>query len=153
MSCRGSNDQIIQALVFLTIYLVLKRWYVLGGFFFGLSIHFKIYPIIFSFVLYFFIDCDRDLIAKGGNPYQAIISKKGFFTWNRVVFTVMTVGTLVGLTGLFYYLYGYEFLYESILYHFIRKDNRHNNSAYWYLSYQLFDEEKSLLMSLLTAAP
>ena len=117
------------------MYLLLRRWYILAGFFFGLAIHFKIYPIIFSFVFYFYIDCDHDLIASGGNPYRAIISKKGFFTWNRVWFTIMTVGTFVGLTGLFYYIYGYEFLYESYLYHFVRKDHRHNNSVYWYLIY------------------
>ena len=135
MSCRGSNDQIIQALIFVSMYLLLRRWYILAGFFFGLAIHFKIYPIIFSFVFYFYIDCDHDLIASGGNPYRAIISKKGFFTWNRVWFTIMTVGTFVGLTGLFYHIYGYEFLYESYLYHFVRKDHRHNNSVYWYLIY------------------
>ena len=153
MSCRGSNDQIIQALIFVSMYLLLRRWYILAGFFFGLAIHFKIYPIIFSFVFYFYIDCDHDLIASGGNPYRAIISKKGFFTWNRVWFTIMTVGTFVGLTGLFYYIYGYEFLYESYLYHFVRKDHRHNNSVYWYLIYQLFDEPNSTLIGILTFVP
>ena len=153
MSCRGSNDQIIQALIFLALYLVLKRWYVLGGFIYGLSIHFKIYPIIFSFVLYFYIECDRDLIARGGSPYLAIISKKGFFTKNRLVFTLMTVITFVGLTAFFYRLYGYEFLYEAYLYHFIRKDHRHNNSVYWYLIYQLFDEPNSTLIGILTFVP
>ena len=63
MSTRGSNDQIIQALIFAAIWLLLRKRYVLAGFVYGFSIHFKIYPIIFSFVFYFFIDCDRDLIA------------------------------------------------------------------------------------------
>ena len=125
----------------------------MAGFFFGLAIHFKIYPIIFSFVFYFYIDCDREAIAKGGNPYKAIISKKGFFTWNRICFTVLTVTTFVGLTGFFYHLYGYEFLYESYLYHFVRKDHRHNNSVYWYLIYQLFDEPNSTLIGILTFVP
>ena len=135
------------------MYLLLRRWYILAGFFFGLAIHFKIYPIIFSFVFFFYIDCDHELISSGGNPYRAIISKKGFFTWNRVWFTIMTVGTFVGLTGLFYQIYGYEFLYESYLYHFVRKDHRHNNSVYWYLIYQLFDEPNSTLIGILTFVP
>ena len=153
MSCRGSNDQIIQALVFISMYLVLCKRYILGGFFFGLSIHFKIYPIIFSFVLYFFIDCDRELIAQGGSPYKAIISKKGFFTKDRLIFTIMTVLTFVGLTYLFYVIYGYEFLWEAYLYHFVRKDHRHNNSVYWYLIYQLFDEPNSTLVGILAFVP
>ena len=122
-------------MVFVSMYLVLCKRYILAGFFFGLSIHFKIYPIIFSFVLYFFIDCDRDLIAQGGSPYKAIISKKGFFTKDRILFTLMTVLTFISLTALFYVIYGYEFLWEAYLYHFVRKDHRHNNSVYWYLIY------------------
>ena len=65
MSTRGSNDNIISMLVFVAIYFILRRRMVLAGFFYGLSVHFKIYPIIYSFVFYFFIDMDRALIAKG----------------------------------------------------------------------------------------
>lgn len=153
MGCRGSNDQIIQALVYVSIYLVLKKWYNLGGICFGLAIHFKIYPIIFSFVFYFFIDCDRELIARGGNPYYAIVSKNGFFTWNRICFTFWTVLVFFGLTAAFYPVYGYEYLYEAYLYHFVRKDHRHNNSVYWYLIYQLFDEPNSTTIGILTFIP
>jgi GPI mannosyltransferase 1 subunit M len=59
----------------------------------------------------------------------------GFFTKNRVVFTCMTVLSLLGLTVLYYKLYGMEFINESLLYHVSRKDNRHNESVYWYLIY------------------
>jgi len=152
MSTRGSNDNTIALLVFLSVWLVLKRWYLIGGFFFGLSIHFKIYPIIYSFVLYFFIDTDTAMIAAG-RPYYAIVSKKGFFTWNRLVFTISTVLTLVGFTALFYHIYGYEFLYESVLYHFVRKDHRHNNSVYFYLIYQMYDEAGSTMLAVLTFLP
>ena len=65
MSTRGSNDNIITLLVFLTIYFIQKKWYVFGGILYGLSVHFKIYPIIYCFVFYFFIDMDRKLIAEG----------------------------------------------------------------------------------------
>ena len=132
---------------------MLRRWYNLGGFFFGLAIHFKIYPIIFSFVFYFFIDCDRDLIARGGNPYFAIVSKNGFLTWNRICFTFWTCLTFFGLTAAFYPIYGYEYLYEAYLYHLVRKDHRHNNSVYWYLIYQLFDEPSSTTIGILTFIP
>ena len=137
MSIRGSNDNMIALLVLISVYLVLKKRYVLGGLFYGLSIHFKIYPIIYCFVFYFFIDCDREIIASGGSPFKAMWSKKGcgFFTRNRIVFTLFTVISLVGLTALYYKLYGMEFINEAYLYHLTRRDNRHNMSVYWYLIY------------------
>ena len=73
MACRGSNDIIITLLVLLSLYLVLKQQYVIGGIFYGLSVHFKIYPIIYCFVLYFFIDMDRSMIAQG-RTFAAITS-------------------------------------------------------------------------------
>jgi GPI mannosyltransferase 1 subunit M len=106
---------------------------VASGFLYGLSVHFKIYPIIYSFVLYFLIDVDYASI-KNGRPYLAIY-KNGFFTRNRLVFTAVSAGTFIGLTYLFYVIYGYEFVYEAYLYHFVRKDHRHNNSVYWYMIY------------------
>ena len=65
----------------------------------------------------------------------------------------MTVLTLFGLIALFYKLYGYEFLYETYLYHLIRKDHRHNNSVYWYMIYQLYDEPNSTFAGILTFLP
>ena len=113
---------------------------------------YKIYPIIYSFALYFFIDMDRSLIAKG-QTFKAIVSKKGFFTKDRLVFTFVSAGTFIGLTTFFYLIYGYEFLYEAYLYHFIRKDHRHNNSVYFYMIYQLFDAQSSTLVAVLTFLP
>ena len=73
MPTRGSNDNIISLLIFIALYFLLKRQYVLAGLSYGLSVHFKIYPIIYSFALYFFIDMDRSLIAKR-QTIKAIVS-------------------------------------------------------------------------------
>jgi len=62
LSTRGSNDNTISLLVYMTFYYLLKRNYVLAGIFYGLSVHFKIYPIVYSIVFYFYIDCDHNLI-------------------------------------------------------------------------------------------
>jgi len=62
---RGSNDNIISLLIFIALYFLLKKQYIFAGLSYGLSVHFKIYPIIYSFAFYFFIDMDRSLIAKG----------------------------------------------------------------------------------------
>ena len=152
MSTRGSNDNIITMLVFATLYFLLKRQYVIAGLVYGLSVHFKIYPIIYSIVFYFFIDCDRVAIL-GGKKKMTEILFTNFFTKNRLVFTVVSAGTFLSLTALFYHIYGYEFIYEGYLYHLIRKDNRHNYSVYFYMIYQTYDMESSTLMSLLMFIP
>lgn len=46
-----------------------------------------------------------------------------------------TAISLLALTALFYYLYGYKFLYETYIYHLIREDPKHNFSLYFYLQY------------------
>ena len=65
MSTRGSNDNIIAMLVYVTMYYLLKKDYLKAGFIYGLSVHFKIYPIIYCFVFYLYIDCDKSSIRNG----------------------------------------------------------------------------------------
>lgn len=138
MSTRGSNDNIIATLVYVTMYYLLKKEYVKAGLVYGLSVHFKIYPIIYSFVFYLYIDCDKKQILQG-----KISIFRNFFTVNRITFTLVSAFTFIAFTGLFYMIYGYEFLYEGYLYHFVRKDNRHNYSVYFYTIYQLYDKSSS----------
>ena len=95
-----------------------------------------------------FIDCDKEAIMAGKSSIF-----KNFFTYNRIVFTVVSATTFIVLTAFFYQLYGWEFLYEAYLYHFVRKDNRHNNSVYWMMIYQLFDEPGSKVLAILTFVP
>lgn len=132
LSTRGSNDNMTTLILFAAIYFLLKKRYALAGFFYGVSVHFKMYPIIYSIVFYFYIDNNSELIYSG-QKWKAFFTN--FFTKNRLVFTFMSAGTFLGLTGYFYYVYGYEFLYEAYLYHFVRKDNRHNLSIYFYMIY------------------
>lgn len=134
MSTRGSNDNIIALLVFASLYFLLKKSYVTAGFVYGLSVHFKIYPIIYCIPFYFFIDCDRKAILSG-KSLCSLIFNRHFFTKNRIVFTLVSASTFLGLTALFYQIYGYKFLYEGYLYHLERKDNRHNYSVYFYMIY------------------
>lgn len=61
---------------------------------------------------------------------------------------------LIFTTGIFYLLYNYKFLYESIIYHFVRKDTRHNFSLYFYLQYLNSGELRiNVLEKLLTVTP
>ena len=58
MSTRGSNDNIITLLVYITLYYIIHKKYTMAALWYGISVHFKIYPIIYSFVFFLFIDLD-----------------------------------------------------------------------------------------------
>ncbi|KAL4481949.1 hypothetical protein ABPG74_008038 [Tetrahymena malaccensis] len=130
VSTRGNADTIISYLVLVTVYLLLKKRYVLAAIAFGLSVHFKIYPIIYAIPMYLYIDHEK---SKG------IFDMKNFFTKNRIVFTLISASVFILSVAYFYYQYGWIFLYETYLYHFIRKDNRHNFSVYFYYIYLNFE--------------
>ena len=51
-------------LLFISIYFILQQRVVLGGIFYGLSVHFKIYPIIYAIVFYMYIDMNGKLIQS-----------------------------------------------------------------------------------------
>lgn len=150
LSTRGSNDNIISLLVFIAVYYLLKKQYVLSAIFYGLSVHFKIYPIIYSIPFYLFIDADFGLIQQG-KRWEAF--KRSIISWNKIKFTIISAGTFIGLTYYFYTLYGHEFLYETYLYHFERKDHRHNFSIYFYLIYQLYEQPTGTFLAILTFVP
>jgi len=52
VSTRGSAESLIITLVLLTLHLYHQRVFILTGIFYGLAIHFKIYPIIYCLSLY-----------------------------------------------------------------------------------------------------
>lgn len=99
LSTRGSNDNMISLMVFIALYFLLQKKYVLSGLFYGLSVHFKIYPIIYAIPLYLFIDLDPRLITQG-RKWEAF--KHGLISWNKVIFALVSAGTFFGLTGYFY---------------------------------------------------
>lgn len=136
VSTRGNADTLISCMVILVLWLLLQRNYVLGGFFFGLVVHFKIYPILYALPFYFYIDRERN----------------SFFTKNRIIFTGVSAGLFLILLGYFYMLYGWDFLFETYLYHLTRKDNRHNFSVYFYYIYLNF-EKVSMIQSILSFVP
>jgi phosphatidylinositol glycan class M len=89
------------------------------------------------------------------NPRLAVLPvflRAPFFSRNRLIFTFVSAGVFISLTGVFYALYGYEFLHEGYIYHVTRKDNRHNFSLFFYYIYLSF-ETLTKVQSLLTFLP
>ncbi|XP_056644064.1 GPI mannosyltransferase 1 [Diorhabda sublineata] len=174
---RGNCDSLAGFLVLLTLYfLQCKQYAFLAGIVHGISIHFRLYPIIYSLTYFmylskfsfytsedrrrpkasqFAIDNSSNLkmlknientVAKNKLSLNSIrkerktIFRKEYLFYlipNLDQFKLIT-GCLLSLSFLtlyFYYLFGYTFLKETYLYHFIRKDPKHNFSLYFYLQY------------------
>lgn len=122
ISTRGSADTIVCFLVVITLFYLLQEKVCFGAFFFGLSIHFKIYPIIYSLLFIFYcMDLDRK-------------RKTRWYSYS-MEFVVISCSTFFLCTFFFYYIYGYTYLFESFLYHASRIDIHHNYSIFFYLLY------------------
>eukprot|EP01080_Neovahlkampfia_damariscottae_P012091 gene12091-5584_t len=116
ISTRGNADQLVVFFVLLCLY-YLETNIVLSAIFYGISVHLKIYPIIYSITFFLSIK-----------------------TWKKkLTFTFISAFTCLFLILIFYLQYGYEFLYETYLYHLGRSDNRHNFSVYFYQIYLEYD--------------
>ncbi|KAI5705551.1 hypothetical protein M8J76_008919 [Diaphorina citri] len=113
ISSRGNADSIICGLVLLTLYYRLHNKSLSTGLFLGLSIHCRMYPLIFSLPIF--------------------LSYRSYRERTRLVLgTLLTLGSL---TGIFYYLYGDEFIAETYLYHLSRTDVKHNYSVHFLSQY------------------
>lgn len=118
MSTRGSGDGIVCALVIGTVLCLLRArqstgWLLAGAVLHGFSVHWRLYPIIFApTVLVFLPD------------------------WtSRIKFGLTSFFVFAALLQGFYLAYGWEFVWETYLYHLVRKDVRHNFSVWFYATY------------------
>lgn len=113
ISTRGNADSVICALVLLTLYYRLYNRTLLTGALLALSIHCRMYPLIFSLPLFLSFRSNKEKLRL-------------------VLATAVTLGLL---TGGFYYLYGEKFISESYLYHLSRTDVKHNYSVHFLSQY------------------
>lgn len=137
ISTRGNADSfpsifIILSLLFLHSNCNWNTKYIMSGVLLGVSIHLRIYPLVFSFPMYLSLGC-YNKIRRGTRIKDALLA----FIPNRsqISLFLSCVTTLSVLTYFMYSLYGYDFLYETYLYHALRKDVRHNFSLLFYSTY------------------
>lgn len=118
ISTRGNAESIMSLLMLLCIYLFINKSYTLSAIVYGLSIHFKIYPIIYCipFSCYFI------------NKYMK--TKQFKFIINWVLFGFVSLSALISITYVVYKKFGNEFLEHTYFYHMIRSDHRHNFSVW-----------------------
>jgi len=138
ISTRGNADSIACLLILLTLYYQLQGKNIKTAVCFGLSVHFRIFPIYFGPTLVLFYISKYRFV--GSIPHILLLG-------------LISGGIFLSLLALFYGLYGYQFLFETYLYHFIRKDNRHNFSVYFYDLYLKYGDQSSTLTALLAFIP
>lgn len=131
ISTRGNGDSITSVLVLLTLYFLLQpnqscTQYFYAGLVHGLAIHFRLYPAVFSLAYFMYASGpqSRNLMTTIFEPNVRQLS--------LVIGTVLSVAVT---TVTFYQQYGYEFVYETYIYHLQRRDTRHNFSLYFYMQY------------------
>ncbi|KAG8269293.1 GPI mannosyltransferase 1-like [Homalodisca vitripennis] len=148
ISTRGNGDSLAAVLVVLTLLLLKKENYLLAGAVHGLAIHTRLYPIAFSLAMYTSIPLFSS--EKNRSGLWRIVS---YFmpNYNRVKLVVGCLLTLSSLTYVFYKLYGYQYVDESVLFHLRRHDIRHNFSVYFY--HQYLSTATSMYQRLLTVTP
>ncbi len=161
VSSRGNADSIVCAAVLVTLYLLLQGRDVAAAVAFGVSVHLKIYPIIYALPFVCFLDASYAPQDFGALPppafaqFCAAVHEHGgplgkaaaaviiwlweFLTWRRVRFGLISGGLFIASVAALYCVYGYTFVYETYLYHFVRADNRHNFSPYFYDLYLHYD--------------
>lgn len=140
---------------------------------YGLVVHFRIYPIIYALPVVLVLDpCffqpgQRPLLVNWkssqqkpsqsslGGPRECGIWSllKRIFTRERIKFGLISGTVFLSCTALFFYLYGWEFLNEALLYHLTRTDPRHNFSIYFYHIYLHYEHEFSIVEKLISFLP
>ncbi|KAL8622123.1 hypothetical protein ACOMHN_056608 [Nucella lapillus] len=163
VSSRGNAESIMAYLVLQTISLLQQRQTALAALMYALAVHVKIYPVTYALAVYLYLGCEEGVLnlktSKEVDSERTVSSVVVKFmwslrpTWNRVKFGLIAGITVVLLTAIFYVKYGWIFLYETYLYHIVRKDIRHNFSPYFYMLYLTAGDETSFFVKFLTFFP
>lgn len=122
----------------LLILLVQRGKPLLAGLLLGFSVHFKIYPFIYTPSIIFALDKQYDRLAypreeikafgdHQPSTYSGILS---YVNRSRILFSLGAAIGFIVSTAWMYQFYGHEFLHHSYLHHFSRLDHRHNFSPY-----------------------
>jgi phosphatidylinositol glycan class M len=144
-----------------------------AAFWYGLVVHFRIYPIIYALPIILVLD--PHIFQSGQKPVLSYWTAgqgkttqsstdvtyhctmwtvlRKIFTRQRIMFGLVSGIVFLSFTGFFFYLYGQAFLHEALLYHLTRTDPRHNFSIYFYHIYLHYEQEISVVEKLISFLP
>lgn len=145
ISTRGSGDSLITFLILLTCRFLLSEMFIVSGLIYGLAIHCKLYPVIYSLPIYLYLACD----------VKSVFSFKTWspFSLDRFAFFSSAIISFSSLTNFSYQKYGLLYLQEAWLYHIYRRDTAHNFSPYFYIYKKVKDENNLKFLSLMAFIP
>lgn len=145
-----------------------------AAFWYGLVVHLRIYPIIYALPIILVLDpfhfrshkkpaltewssrngrSAKNLSSKNTGAYNLWVALTSMFTKERLMFGLISGAVFFICTGIFFFLYGWEFLHEALLYHLTRTDRRHNFSIYFYHIYLHYEHEFSVTEKLISFLP
>ncbi|KAL9267365.1 GPI mannosyltransferase 1-like protein [Drosera capensis] len=169
---RGNCEPIVCAAILWIIISIMKGKVFQAAFWYGLVVHFRVYPVIYALPIILVLD--PQYLQSGQTPVLthwkahwpsqsdgAEMSNANFIrsavgsilARARVLFGLVSGSVFLGCTWLSFYLYGREFLNEALLYHLTRTDPRHNFSIYFYHIYLHYEHDFSLLEKLISFLP
>ena len=158
-------------LIFLLVFALTGKVFQ-AAFWYGLIVHFRVYPIIYALPFVLVIDKPN---APSGEPTlqqwdpepnesfespgvrlakpSTWLLLRSYITKERILFGLFSGSMFFFWTYLFFYLYGWDFLNEALLYHLTRTDPRHNFSIYFYHIYLHHQRGFSVLEKLISFLP
>ncbi|KAK8969677.1 GPI mannosyltransferase 1 [Platanthera guangdongensis] len=179
---RGNCEPIVCAVILWIITCLMNGKLFQAAFWYGLIVHFRIYPIIYS--LPFLLVISNKRIGPLGMPilsqwvphthktvresfpskiampslfrhyiYNPWFPLKKIITKDTIKFSLFSGCVFFAWTSLFFYLYGWKFLKEALLYHLTRTDPRHNFSIYFYHIYLHHQQGFSTLEKVISFLP
>ena len=103
VSSRGNAESLVALLVLLTVYLLMAGHVTMAAIFYGLSVHFKIYPVIYSLALLLSIAHLGDGI-RGCSGHLSSVRwiLRRFLSPTCIKFVVTSFSTFAVITGLCY---------------------------------------------------
>ncbi|KAI7907986.1 PEANUT1 [Cokeromyces recurvatus] len=153
ISTRGNAESLLGVMVLGTLYLILNKKFYSGCALFGLSVHFKIYPVIYAVPLLMLLDNHYyDCKDRENSMFRKLSNSIPFLSPLRILFAVSSAFVFFILTGLMFQQYGNAFIQHTYLYHVTREDHRHNFSIWFYQMY-LGIENTHQFMGLITFVP
>nr|XP_010926890.1 GPI mannosyltransferase 1 [Elaeis guineensis] len=175
---RGNCEPVVCVIILWIILCLMNGKVVQAAFWYGLIVHFRIYPIIYSLPLVLVLS--KQNISPAGKPYlwqwsfsQTTSSQssdiraaktsvswtgpwvfiRGIITRDTVLFGFLSGSMFFLWTAIFFLLYGWDFLNEALLYHLTRTDPRHNFSIYFYHIYLHHQQGFSAIEKLISFLP
>ncbi|KAF7213607.1 GPI mannosyltransferase 1 [Nothobranchius furzeri] len=156
VSSRGNAESILSALVLGTLLCMEAKHLACAAVLYGLSVHMKIYPVTYALPIALALRAPEGRREEGRQKqtWKKWVTFIGsFLNYELILFVSVAGAVFFTLKGLFYYMYGWQFLHETYFYHLTRRDIRHNFSPYFYMLYLTADSRGSQWLGLAAFLP